>query len=484
MARKIAQLGKWVAGLSGRAFNGAFPGWALRRMRARLALKAGYRALDPSRLRKIRPNAGGTADDQTDAWDLWKLRETSRDLALNNTLAAGLIQTMMDNVVGSGHRPQARTDSDEWNDKAEVWFADWAENRADVRGVMSFGEMQRLLYGSSKRDGDIGLEFVDDVSLMAWESEWIATARHDAFGKNIVNGVEMDSFGRPVNYWIASEHPSSAFVSEANPIPADKFLLFYRPTRFTQTRGAPILSAVIDELDHLERYRNATVVAAEMAACTGLVYTTDPIDIFNSNSTPGVDDESGATGDDEQVIEFSPGMQLHLRPGEGVEQIKPEHPTNAFDTTIDTIARFVGRHMGLPLELIMLNFSRSNFSNTRAALLEAHRTFEAEQKWFQRYLRQIWKWVIAGAIERGELEAHPQFMLHEWIAPGWAWVDMKAEIEADLAAIDNNLTTAARVIAKRTGEDLQTTYKARAREKKLAQDLGLESGGDPNGQVS
>lgn len=457
---------KWLD----RRIDSAFPAWGVKRRIARFqaGMIAQYRATGGGRLQKSRSSLGGSADEQQSKEDIWKLREYARDQERNNTLAAGMLQTSVDNVIAGGHQPQARTDDDKWNDEAEAYFKDWSA-RADLRGVLTFGEIQRLAFRSVKRDGDIGF-ILRSQRLQAIEGDRIGTPTNMPQGRKAVNGVEMNPAGVPLWYWVGKTHPTTSYIRDATAIPAGDFVHLYRPNRFSATRGVTVFAPVIDAIDRVNTLLDSTVTAHVMAAMFGLVFETDA----GFATARGDAETNPGTGDSQQVEEMEPGMIHYLAPGEKLSQVKPEHPSTNTADLIDMLCRFCGRHLGFPLELVLLNYSHSNFSNTRAALQEARRTFEGEQQWFQgMFLRRVWRYIIDYAVKAGDLPKNDQRWQHDWIAPGWQWIDPFKDIQADVLAVNNHLDTLANVTRKRSGKDWQEVLTQRARERKVIDQIGL-----------
>jgi len=454
------------------AIKDLFPGWGVKRAesRARLKLWSAYENARTTRLNKSRTSRGGTADRHMTATTLYNLREACRDLDRNNTLAKGILSTDVDNAIGQGHKPQAMSDDEQWNEEAETWFNErWATDLADVTGRMNFLQMQRVAYRSMRRDGDIGFALLNG-GLSAVEADCIASPK-DKQEAPVINGVEVNKLGRPVAYYVADEHPTSSYVSSATRIAAKDFIHVAMIDRFTQTRGRPVMTPVIDDLDRLDDTVEAVVIAHQMAACFGLARKFQE----GYGEPTGTTEENPHTGDDELVNEYEPGMEVWLQQGEDLVQIKPEHPGQQFDTVINTLARFCGRHMGFPLELVMLNFSQSNFSNTRAALLQAFRTWECIQGfWGGGFLPRVWRYAVSWGMKHGELrplapERRP--WRHKWIGPGWVWVDKLKDLQADILALHEDMTTLDRLCAKYDGGDRETIRRQRLRELKAQREL-------------
>ncbi len=93
--------------------------------------------------------------------------------------------------------------------------------------------------------------------------------------------------------------------------------------------------------------------------------------------------------------------------------------------------------MNIPFELLMKDFSKTNYSSARAALLEAWRYFNARRQWMATYwARPIYELWLEESINRGIVDA-PDFYERraawtrcKWIGPGRGWVDPVKEAKA------------------------------------------------------
>lgn len=460
-----------------------FPAWAFNREQARVRAGLARRAREgmerrrrakgashyqdarSGRLNRRRSSRGGSADSHATQSILFTLRENVRHLVDNSTLAEGLLQTDCDNVIGREPMPQAQTADAEWNREAEKV---WHNEPLDVRGILPNSEFLRMLYTSVRRDGDLAL-IKSDGRFQALEAEFIATPTKYGTDDAVVNGIRFDDIGRPIEYYIATEHPTSAYVNKTTTRPAEDVIHIFRPGRFSASRGVPILAKVIDEIDRLNDYVEATVIAAQMAACYAIVRKTSYWPEKRGNAKTNDD-----TGDSERWEEVEPGMILYAHPDEEVQQLNPNHPNQQFETLVDTLCRFTGRHMGLPLELVLLNFSHSNFSNTRAALLQAQRTFENTQHWLDSgVFRQMWGYSTEHAIRRGWLQPHPEAAKVHFVMPGWPWVDPLKDIQADILALANGLRSPQQVASK-WGVDAETVIEQVALYREMLARYGVE----------
>ena len=146
---------------------------------------------------------------------------------------------------------------------------------------------------------------------------------------------------------------------------------------------------------------------------------------------------------------------------------------------MERILRAISSALGLPYELVAKDFSKTNYSSARAALLEARRYFRCRQEWLSRRLCQpAWDMLIEEAYLEGDLEAmdfYPKrfdWTRARWIAPGWGWVDPTKEVKASRESVDGLISTLADEAAA-LGRDWEEVLEQRAREEEKRKSLGL-----------
>jgi len=184
-----------------------------------------------------------------------------------------------------------------------------------------------------------------------------------------------------------------------------------------------------------------------------------------------------------QMLEsLESGMIKHLMPGETITSFNPQRPSATFEPFVDRILKAISAALGLPYELVAKDFSKTNYSSARAALLEARRYFKVRQEWLaQKLCQPVWEMLLEEAYLKGELEAKdfyfegrpkPSWLRARWIAPGWSWVDPLKEVKASREAIVGNISSLADEAAGQ-GKDWEEILEQRAREEQKRKELGL-----------
>ncbi len=127
----------------------------------------------------------------------------------------------------------------------------------------------------------------------------------------------------------------------------------------------------------------------------------------------------------------------------------------------------------------MKDFSKTNYSSARAALLEAWRYFNARRQWMATYwARPVYELWLEEAINRGIVDA-PDFYERraawtrcKWIGPGRGWVDPVKEAKAAHLRMQIGLSTLEDECASQ-GLDWEEVLEQLAREKAKIMELGL-----------
>lgn len=478
------------------------PGWGLRRLQARAATKAlsSYRGAEKNRLRGDWNALNGSADADL-LPDLPTLRQRARDLNRNDAHASAITSTVVMNVVGTGIKPQSRPDAEElgvtpdaaaqFGRKAEKAWRRWCR-RADSQNRMTFAEIQALVKRQILENGDVFVLplMVQEpgrryrLALEVIEADRVSTPP-GLRSATIRDGIELGARGEPIAYYIRTRHPGDYLLGSGgtgsqewrrypavNRAGRPNVLHLYHVKRPGQSRGEPFFSPVLAAFKDLADFMEAEIVAARVAACFSAFVTKNDSNA-SWESVPQV-----ANGQRQESIE--PGMIERLAPGESITFGDPKRPSGTFEPFVLAVLRSIGASLGLPLELVLKDFSRTNYSSARAALLEARRFFRGDQAWLaERLCQPCWEWLLEEAWLREELpavdlfgESRDEWLRASWIAPGWGWVDPVKEVESSKAAIEANLSTLADECAAQ-GRDWEEVLVQQRREQEKRRELGL-----------
>lgn len=492
-----------IGELIDRAVSVVSPAAAARRAHARSVYNTitqrNYEAARRDRLTGTSGTINRSADAEMLA-DADTIRARARDLVRNNAYARGILRAAVRNIVAHGICPQARVEfsngnqNEKFNEAAERLWGKW-QVRADVTGRLSFTEIQQLVVSERWEAGECLIRRVTDdsdrsrpipLALQLIDADQLASdvrtmrfARSET-GNEVRRGVEVDSFGRPVAYWLYTSHPNDVGgrMPEAKRYPADEFIHLFRPLRIGQTRGISEFTTVARWAKGIHRYVDYEMDSKSVASCFSVAIKTLDGAASGGFSPPAGADTADDNGNAFEHVE--PGLVARLMPGEEVQVIDPGRSESESASWINLMLRSLGVGTGLSYERLTRDYSQTNYSSNRAGDLEDRREFRMEQQWLVDHLcRPVWEWFIAAAVEKG-IDGFPdaaglvanydRYTSHIWQTPGWEWVDPEKEANASIAAIDANLSTLADEIGKRGG-DWRDTIKQRAREQEFIADV-------------
>lgn len=444
--------------------------------------------------------------------DLQALRDRCADLDRNTPEATGATNQYVDYAVATGLWPESRVSArlagitqaqaDAWQEQAEELWTAWSESReASYDRRATFVELLEMALRTIVNRGD-GFFFLRRRQSASWpfelavqliEGDRVGDPYGDARekdgipGTRLVDGVRIDTkTGEHVAYYVLDEHPGGVLSSQTSgtwvPVRKDgvqqvfQLLALRRPE---QPRGIPWFAPIVEALHLEERYTDAELMAAVVAALftvfvksengTGLAPQEDPYDASPSTE-PG-------------SYELGPGAILGLGPNDDVSMAQPNRPNSQFAPFVQAIQQKVGMVTGIPYEVLVMHFQAS-FSAARGAFLRAWKTMKRVRGLIASGMcTPTWEAFLAEQVAKGRLLA-PGFFRDPLVryaycravwhgdAPGT--LDPTKEVDASLRKIEGNLSTHAAEIAELSGGDYRAVFRQIGLEKQLLKASGLE----------
>lgn len=447
-----------------------------------------------------------TSADSEIITSLRVLRARSRELVRDNEYAKAAMRLITNNVVGSGIGLQAQVTTGggklltSVNDAIEDLWGEWTDkDTCDPAGKLCFPDMERLLMGSIPENGEVlvrkvrqpfgrgkipyALELIEADRLV---DQWsVARAEN---GNVIRMGVEQDKWGRPVAYWFYPNHPGDyqfqAFVESALiRVPAEEIYHLFIPTRIGQTRGVPWMHATIKRLRHMAGYEEAEIVAARAAASiVGIIESEEDL-------TPDVvgDDDDDAGNRATPQLSMEPGTFQQLQPGEKFTGFNPSRPNAGLDPFMRYMLRAFATGVGVSYASVSSDYSQSNYSSSRLALLDERDCWRVLQGWLIRNFRmQVHRdWleaaVLAGELSFSDYYTRPKKYWAVRFKPrGWSWIDPEKEVSAYVKAVRSGFMTVSDVIGLTSEHsDAEDVFKQRRAELDMMRELDLVFDTDP-----
>jgi lambda family phage portal protein len=446
--------------------------------------------------------SGNSSADAELNTSLIQLRARSRQMIRDSAYAKRARLIIVNNVVGSGvgMQCQVMTSRDELNKRVnediETAWEEWAEaSQCHTGGGLHFHDLERAGMGEVFTAGEVFIRkhyrnFGNGrvpLSLELIEAERIGTSLigPQAMADNEMRmGIEVDAFGRPIAYWIRQRHDGDIRDRVGNRtdkyerVPASDIWHLKVTDRWPQSRGEPWLHTVLRKLDDMNEYTGAEVSAARASAYYfATIYKTD------DGASPLATGEDTAS---RPIMDIEPLMVQELSPGERLEFHKPDRPNVALDPFLRYMLREVAAGTGVSYESLSRDYSQSNYSSSRLALLDDRDLYKMLQQWwirnFRRPLHKVWlqQAALAGAIPSIQVEQYAavpaKFEAVLFKPRGWSWIDPTKEVTAYKEAIKAGLTTLTDVIASTAdGRDIEDVIQTRKRELELLDEAEIES---------
>lgn len=457
-----------------------------------------YAAARSSRLTAGWAPSNSSADSELVS-SITTLRSRSRSLIRDASYAKRARTLVVNNVVGTGIGLQAQVKNSRGkpvkkvNEDLERAWKRWC--RADschTGGRLHFKMLERQVMSQvfeagdcfirlhPARFGDSRVPFaVEIIEAERLAEEFSAPFLRPQPGNELRMGVEIDEYQRPVAYHIRKRHPGEIrFEGTAwdhiERVPADQILHISVIDRWPQTRGEPWLHTAARRLNDMDGYSEAEIVRARVQAATpGAIETPQKASSF------------GEVQDDGSVImEVEPGVYKRLNPGEKLVFGSPTAPNSALDPFMRYMLREVAAGIGCSYESLSRDYSQSNYSSSRLALLDDRDLWRFLQTWFildfRERLHSVWlrQAVLARAIPSISIEDYAsdpeKFEAVRYKPRGWSWVDPTKEVKAYQEAVKSGFVSVTDVISQTGGgNDLEDVLDQRAQELALMKEKGL-----------
>ncbi|HVE20645.1 MAG TPA: phage portal protein [Acidocella sp.] len=461
-------------------------------------------------------------------------RARHRDLVRNDGWASGSIARIADGMVGSNFHvvPEPNWRALAWQfgpafDAA--WAAQfrsavmaewrtWADDPlffCDVKRSMSMTQNFYLLARHKLMDGDA-------LCMPLWMPERVgygaaryATAIQVIDPDRLSNpyemmdthfmrgGVEVDNYGAPIAYHIRRAHQNDYYDTGLSMI-WDRFereTAWGRPLvihdcdrdRADQHRGVGILTPVLARFKVLAKYDQVALQAKIMKTVLGF-FLKSPFDSEQIR-------EAMQSGDDETELRLSgyqkmryalgqEGLQINgmdvktLAPGEDVVTTSVLGDADDFDVFEHTVLRSISAATGESAEEISKDYSKTNYSSARAAMLSVWRTMLRRRANFTTGVATpIYVCLLEEMFDQGKLplpDGAPDFIAMRaayarcsWIGPGRGWIDPVKERAGELMGLDGGFGTLKRTSAEINGAWWQDDADERKVEQEYFKDQGI-----------
>jgi len=404
--------------------------------------------------------------------------------ARNNPWVAAAVDSLVGNVVGAGIKPQSTHPDRAVRERLQALWLRWTDH-ADPAGLADFYGLQAMAVRAMVENGESFARLktspdpkpgIIPLTIELLDREQVSSNLHREIGggARIRAGIEFDSAGRRVAYWVRSSRlgdPFGPLRMDPVRVPAVDCIHLFKPLAAGQLRGITWLAPVLLRLHELDQFEDAALVKAKVAALfTGFI--TDP-----DGTVGGL---SGTSNAGVLQVGMEPGSLIPLPPGADIRFSNPtEH--DAYAPFVKNHLRAVAAGLGLPYELVSGDLEGVTYSSIRAGLIEFRRRVEQLQHNVVVHLfcRPVWERFVRLAVLSGELPARDfdrdpsAYLGCEWLPPKFDYVDPKKDVEAEILAIEAGLKSRTQAISER-GYDAEQVDAEIAADLERATSLGLD----------
>lgn len=384
--------------------------------------------------------------------------ERARHYDRNDMVVGQGVDRLCENLLQTGYNLDVGTPDESLNADLDLMFWDWADDaeQCDLEGEKCFAEFEELTMRHAIVDGDDLVLPLENGSLEMIEAHRLRTP----FGKkkDIVHGVQLNPENRRrVAYHITDEdiEPTMA-LSRANKSTAyetrdsdgDRQVLhIYNPKRYSQRRGVTCFAPIGEVIGMHGDVQFATMVKAQVASAYAIIEEVDavaPPRVGTGIQTGAQTTESQSDGSTRTLQGVSPGMRVKGDPGVRLKGFAPNIPNPEFFPHAMLLLTFIAINLKLPVHVLLLDPSKTNFSGWRGAIEQARIGFRRMQRWhIRKFHTPIYRWKLRQFAARDpiiarQMEKHgARFFDHAWHPDAWAYIEPNKDAAADLLQTRN-----------------------------------------------
>lgn len=474
-----------------------------------------------------------------------ELDAKSRDNVRNDGYISGARRIHVDNIVGHQFKLNARPNyrmlmqinpafDEEWardfSQAAEARFENWAGDPdcwIDVARVQNFTSLVRSVAGQ-----------LFDVGEVLSQARWLKRGPYrtamqmidverlsNPFGKTnddkYRRGVELNRRGAPVAYHVQVQHPSEGLMGGSQPYKWRRvsrykswgrlqMLHLFDRERPDQNRGIGMLTSILQELQTTKRYKKLVLQNLAVNAMYAATLESD-LDRELAMQSIGVEMEDGTTDQVpyldyymNQTSEYSanaPNLKLdgvkipHLPPGTKL-QLQGTAASTIGEGFEKSLLRNLAAGAGISYEQLSRDYSETNYSSARSAILESWKFFLARRHIGPgKFATQVYGLWLEEAMAANELpmptgatttfwDQKNAFSTCVWHGAGRGQIDPLKETQASVLKISSGLSTYEKEMGELHGEDWREVFEQQAREKAMRKELSLDEDLNANKPLS
>jgi len=456
------------------------------------------------------------SNDSWQRFDMWRVRNRSRQLERGNPWCQGFKRAMLNNVLGfkGFHWKPEVTTGLQYGDtivgkpddnaisliKTAVDEFGKKENLT-TRKKLSRRMLDRLLLARLIFDGEVLLQKVSGFPGNDYKFAW-QVINPDYLDQNLNKlmpngnivkmGIEFEGTWKyPVAYHILKRRPNDNFYNYQQldqqryiRIPAEDIIHAYVCTEDDeQTRGWPWIFAAVITLFRLGKYQEAALVNAAIGASRGVYiqkklpegFIGDPKELFDEDAN-------------DLVLDVPQGSMLELPWQAEAKTLDMGYPDGDFKDFCNAMLLTTSSAFGTSYATTTGDLSQANFVSSRLGQVEEQENFKNIQEFLIEHIKQpmheeeVWRLQLIGKIPL-PVTKYDKFKRAAFAGRRWKFVQPVDDMRAKEIALNNLTTSISDIIAETTQEDTEDVFKRIANDNALMDKYGLKRVTTPAGSV-
>ncbi|MCL1826936.1 MAG: phage portal protein [Candidatus Cloacimonetes bacterium] len=467
--------------------------------------------------------------------EIQTLRDRSQYLYNNSPIVSGIVNTIVNGVIGSGRRARPSIDRDvlglteqeaqEFENKAYHEIRYWSESvESDFYRQLVFYQQQRLALTTQLVRGDgfailryvespftpygLKVQMIEADRVCNWNKQadgYVFAGGEEinadfvvgegkspiAVGDEMAGGIVYGKTGVRKGIFIQTPHPYSYIININNIVARWDYVPFYGEktgrqnvlhlvdiARVGQTRGVPFISTIIDLIRQNDTYRDAEIQAAKLNAfLAGAITKAPPESIIG-----GYAGDEGDLLDNRPSIDLKTGALLDLAPYENFHTIEASRPSSQYETFTMANIKQMGMSKGLPFQTFLKDYN-SSFTSAQGAKVDAQELFKIIGEQFdENFLQPIINCLYEEAVIKGRLKAKgfmkdpyikSKYLGCYFVGPTGGLIDKIKEANAAMLRVKYGFSTYQHEANKLTGLDFKDICRLQAEERLIAESYNL-----------
>lgn len=392
--------------------------------------------------------------------------ERARHYQRNDQVVGQGIRRVVANIVQDGFRLDPQTGDDQLDARIKDDWQEWCcdPDQCHSEGELTFAEIEALVLSSVITDGDCFALPLKSGRLEMIEAHRCRTPANTK--RNVVHGVLMDDAAKRLEYWFTRDNLSPtrilSRVSDIVPYAARnaqgerQVLHLYMPYRFSQRRGISALAPVSDTVGMHDDVQFATLVKSQMAALIAVLHERGPNWQPVGNQQKGPQSQEDVGGFTRTIEGLSAGLEIFSDVDEKLSAFSPSIPSPEFFPHTMLLLTFIAINLDIPVHVLLLDPSKTNFSGWRGAIDQARLRFRQIQSWLvSKFDSPVYRWWLRRKLLTDEFYAQyaqredVEVFCHRFNPPQFPYIEPLTDVTTDDMQVSRCLNSRRRVQAAR-----------------------------------